>query len=161
MYDNFGDLCALSVWQLVRWWRGPARCLHVHGWLLFGCWRCHRVRGRFNVVHIVHSWPLVRWKLCRSSAMRMCLGLLFRCWRRCDVRRHNYVVRTLRGRQCLRGQRCRASLVHLYCGVRLDHRNFERVHGKLGELCCVCCWKLVRGWRSPICSVHLQRRLLF
>ena len=45
LYDDNGDMCCVSGRQVVLWWRGPTRCVHVHCGLLFGRWYCDDVRG--------------------------------------------------------------------------------------------------------------------
>ena len=38
MHNGDGDVCSVSRWQLVRWQRGPTRCMYMLSWLLFACW---------------------------------------------------------------------------------------------------------------------------
>ena len=84
VHDGHGDMCDMSRRQLLRWRRGPARCMHMRSRLLFGCWCCHDVRGHERVVCGLHGRKLVRWGQYCPCVMHMCRGVLFGCWC-CDV----------------------------------------------------------------------------
>ena len=43
VHNDNGNLRGMSSGELVRWWRGPARCMHLHGRLLLRCWCCDDV----------------------------------------------------------------------------------------------------------------------
>ena len=38
VYNYHWDLCYMSRWELVCWWRGPTRCVHLLCWLLLWGW---------------------------------------------------------------------------------------------------------------------------
>ena len=102
--------------------------------------------------------------------MRRCRGpttlvhllgrILFACWSCHDVCRHVTVVYFLLSRQFVCWQCGRTSGLHVYCRVRLDERDIERLHDDNRDLCDMSRWELVRWGRGPTRSLHVYGRLL-
>ena len=49
----------------------------------------------------------------------------------------------------------------MFCGVRLDEHDIERLHDDHCDLCYMSRWELVCWWCGPTCCVHLHCGLLF
>lgn len=124
----------------------------------YGFWRMHNNNG---VVCDMFSWPLVCWQRVPAFCVHVCRGLLFGCGGCRDVRGHERIVHFLHGRQFVRRQRRSASCLYMYCGVRLDKRDIERVPINDGDLCNMSRWQGVRWWRSTTHFVYLLGGLLF